>query len=129
VRLVSKNQPWRIIWSLSGNISPTAHVLTDQHRVKTKITIGESLQKTLHDLAACGISSVLIEGGGRTLGEAFDQQLIDEVRFYKAPLLQGGPVPAVGGIGIPGGVELKKVSYRIIGNDLVISGLVKKKIY
>ncbi|MFZ4115664.1 MAG: bifunctional diaminohydroxyphosphoribosylaminopyrimidine deaminase/5-amino-6-(5-phosphoribosylamino)uracil reductase RibD [Chthoniobacterales bacterium] len=127
VRPVSKNQPWRIIWSLSGNVSPTSHVLTDQHRHKTKITTGESLQKIIHALAEHGISSVLMEGGGRTLGEAFDQQLIDEVRFYVAPLLQGGPVPAVGGLGIPGGVELKKVSYRMIGDDVVISGLVKKK--
>lgn len=125
---IPPHQPWRIIWSRSGNIPSTAQVLTDAHSERTIVMRNKPLKVTLQELAARGISSILIEGGGRTLGEAFDNHLVDEVRFYIAPLLLGGPIPAVGGIGFLKGLELKKVSYRMLGDDLVISGLIKKEI-
>lgn len=118
--------PWRVIWSRSGNISPRAQVLTDAYQHKTMIETDKSLQATIGDLGARGISSLLIEGGGKTLGEAFYHQLVDEVRFYVAPLLLGGPVNSVGAIGLPGGSALTHVSYRTLDNDLVISALVQK---
>ena len=119
-------QPWRFIWSPSGNIPPDAHVLTDEYHHRTKILREPSFPKVIAYLGALGISSVLIEGGGYTLGEAFDHHLIDEVFFYQAPILQGGAVLAIAGQGIPWGVELDNVSYRQLGDDLLISGLVKK---
>ena len=121
-------QPWRVVWTHTGNIPSTATILTDAHRDRTLIITGKSLEGTLRELAERGISSVLIEGGGQTLGAAFDQGLVNEVRFYVAPLLLGGPTPAVGGKGFsfPEGAKVHKISYRTIGDDLVISGLVEK---
>ena len=76
-----------------------------------------------------GISSVLIEGGGRTLGEGFDKRLIDEIRFYIAPIVQGGSVPAVAGQcrSVDNPIRLTKVIYTRIGSDLVISANVVKR--
>ncbi|MEI6321545.1 MAG: bifunctional diaminohydroxyphosphoribosylaminopyrimidine deaminase/5-amino-6-(5-phosphoribosylamino)uracil reductase RibD [bacterium] len=122
-------QPWRVVWTRSGDLPPNAKIFTDKHRERTLVFTGKSLHTVLKELGKRGISSVLIEGGGRTLGEAFDKRLIDEIRFYIAPIVQGGSVPAVAGryrsMGRP--IRLSKVIYTRIGSDLVISANVLKK--
>lgn len=117
-------QPWRVIWSKSGKIPKTCKLLTDSHRERTIILKGMTLQKALKELAQRGISSVLIEGGGRTHGEAFKAKLVDEVRFFIAPVIQGGKIPAVSGSISP--AKLADVTYTKIGSDLMISGMVRK---
>jgi diaminohydroxyphosphoribosylaminopyrimidine deaminase/5-amino-6-(5-phosphoribosylamino)uracil reductase len=70
---------------------------------------------------------VLVEGGGRVLGEAFDRRLINRVVFYMAPVFLGGPVPAVGGRGVSApefAPSLEEVEYRTLGPDIRISGKV-----
>ena len=119
-------QPWRVVWSRSGNIPSKAQVRIDEFQERTILVVGKSLPLTIRDLGARGISSVLIEGGGRTLGEAFDHDLVNEIRFYVAPCFLGGPIAAVGAIGLPGGRALNNLSYRLIGDDLVISALVER---
>jgi diaminohydroxyphosphoribosylaminopyrimidine deaminase/5-amino-6-(5-phosphoribosylamino)uracil reductase len=86
---------------------------------------GKNLGEVLKELGKRGIQHVLIEGGGRTLGEAFDKGLVDRVVFYVAPVLLGGPVPAVGGVGAAGnesGIRLRNPVYKKIGPDLRIEG-------
>ena len=122
-------QPWRVIWTKSGNLPDSSHVFTDRHRSKTLVYQGKSLRSVLRDLGKRGVEQVLIEGGGRTLGEAFDRGLVDRVVFYLAPVLLGGPIAAVGGRGtasIPNGIALENVSYRVTGGDMRIEGTVRK---
>ncbi len=59
----------------------------------------QNAPQVLADLGRREITSVLIEGGGNVLGQAFDARLVDKVQFYLAPLLTGGPVLAVPGKG------------------------------
>ena len=118
-------QPWRVVWTRSGRIPKNSKLLTDAHRDRTIILTGISLRNALKELARWGISSVLIEGGGQTHGQAFQGKLVDEVRFFIAPVLQGGNVPAVSGSISP--AKLSDVSYTKIGSDLMISGRVRKK--
>jgi len=118
-------QPWRVVWSRSGKLPKKSKLLTDAHRDRTIVLSGMSLQAAFKELGRRGISSVLIEGGGRTLGEAFRRELVDEVRFFIAPVIQGGNVPAVSGIISPAG--LTEVSYTKIGSDVMISGKVSRK--
>lgn len=115
-------QPWRVIWSKSGKIPKSCKLLTDAHRDRTIILQGMPLRAALKELSRRGISSVLIEGGGRTHGEAFAANLVDEVRFFIAPVIQGGRVPAVSGHIAP--AHLKDVTYTKIGSDVMISGKV-----
>jgi diaminohydroxyphosphoribosylaminopyrimidine deaminase/5-amino-6-(5-phosphoribosylamino)uracil reductase len=117
-------QPWRIVWTRSGRIPGKCKLLTDSHRNRTIILKGMNLRAALKELGRRGISSVLIEGGGHTHGEAFKGKLVDEVRFFIAPVIQGGTVPAVSGHISP--ARLEKVTHRKIGSDLMISGRVKK---
>lgn len=120
-----KEQPLRAVWSRSGKIPSDCHLLTDQHRDRTIIYKGKPLAAVLRDLGKRGVQHVLIEGGGQTLGEALDRRLIDRIVFYIAPVLLGGPTPALGGHGVPSNesaLKLKNPTYRRIGPDLRVEG-------
>jgi diaminohydroxyphosphoribosylaminopyrimidine deaminase/5-amino-6-(5-phosphoribosylamino)uracil reductase len=120
-----KEQPLRAVWSRSGQIPSDCHLLTDEHRDRTIIYKGKPLAAVLRDLGKRGVQHVLIEGGGKTLGEALDRRLIDRIVFYIAPVLLGGPTPALGGHGVPSNesaIRLKNPTYRRIGPDLRVEG-------
>lgn len=124
----AKPQPWRIVLTRGEHRLPQqAHLFTDEHRDRTLIFSGQSLPSVLADLGKRQVTSVLIEGGMRVLGDAFDQRLVDEVRFYVAPLLCGGPLAAVGGKGAGATAEAPRIAdpqYTRIGSDLRLSGRV-----
>jgi diaminohydroxyphosphoribosylaminopyrimidine deaminase/5-amino-6-(5-phosphoribosylamino)uracil reductase len=117
-------QPWRVVWSRTGKIPRKSKLLTDTHRARTLVLSSMTLRKVLQELGKRGISSVLIEGGGQTLGEAFRRKLVDEVRFFIAPVIQGGMVRAVSAFISP--TDLSNVTYTKFGDDVMISGLVKR---
>ncbi len=122
-----KQQPLRVVWSRSGNLPSDCHLLTDEHREKTLVFEGKSLREVLQDLGRRGIEQVLIEGGGRTLGEAFDEGLVDHIVFYVAPVLIGGETPSVGGSGVENNeraIRLINPTYTRIGDDIRIEGAV-----
>ena len=114
-------QPWRVVFARDAAVPQDAHIFTDEHRDRTLVFRGQSLRAVLRELGRREITSVLLEGGGRVLGEAFDRRLVDRVQFYVAPLLCAGPVPAVGGRGVGATVEaplLRNPRYDRIGGDL-----------
>lgn len=122
-------QPWRVVMTGGRNPLPrNAHLFTDAHRERTLVFERRPLRAVLRELGRkYGVTSVLIEGGMRVLGEAFDRRLVDEVCFYLAPLLCGGPVVTVGGRGVDASAEappLRGVSYEKVGEDLVLHGWV-----
>ena len=121
-------QPLRVVWTKSGNLPQDSRIFTDRHRERTIVFKGISLRRVLMELGKMGVSSVLVEGGGHTLGEAFDRNLVDRAVFYLAPVLTGGPVVAVGGIGASSNEwSLEKPCYRVTGGDLRIEGAVVRR--
>lgn len=121
----ARKQPWRVILTRSGRLPRTAHVFQDRYRDRTRIYRNRSLRAVLRDLGRREVLSVLIEGGGKVLGEAFDQRLIDKLQVYIAPLLTGGNVVAFGGEGASSAREamrLAGVSYERIGQDICVTG-------
>jgi diaminohydroxyphosphoribosylaminopyrimidine deaminase/5-amino-6-(5-phosphoribosylamino)uracil reductase len=118
-------QPWRIVLTRSGRLPKDAHVFTDAHRDRTLVYRGQALRVVLRDLGRRQITSVLIEGGGQVLGEAFDRRLVQRVRFYVAPLLCGGPVVVIGGRGVGSTAQsaaIRRPSYEKIGSNLRLTG-------
>ncbi len=118
-------QPWRILLSRSGKLPREAHLFTDRFAERTLVYREKSLARVLAELGKKEITSVLIEGGGDVLGQAFDARRVDKVQFYLAPLLTGGPVPAVGGKGVAAtmaGARLTGVSFAKIGRDISVTG-------
>jgi diaminohydroxyphosphoribosylaminopyrimidine deaminase/5-amino-6-(5-phosphoribosylamino)uracil reductase len=118
-------QPWRIVVTRSGRLPREAHLLADRFAERTLVYRKKTLAEVLADLGRKEMTSVLIEGGGEVLGEAFDSRLVDRVHFYLAPLLTGGPVTAVGGKGAActlEGARLAEIGYEKLGRDLVVTG-------
>jgi len=123
-----KPQPWRVVVSRGKRPLPkAAHVFTDGQRDRTLVYRGKSLRAVLKDLGRRQVTTVLIEGGMRVLGDAFDRGLVDEVCFYVAPLLCGGPMTAVGGKGTASTAAAPAIRdpvYTKIGDNLRLSGKV-----
>ena len=123
VRGFETKQPWRVVLTRSGRIPKAAHLFTDRHRARTLVYRKKSLRSVLRDLARRGCTSVMIEGGGKLLGAAFDAHLVDRVHFYLAPLLCGGPnvIGGRGAGGTAGSVRLKNIVFRRIGSDILLT--------
>ena len=120
-----ERQPWRVIVSRSGNLPPDATVFTDEYRDRTLVFSGQPLADVLRELGRRDITSVLIEGGTRVLGEAFDGRLVNEVCLYVAPLLLGGPKVVIGGEGAASTAEAVRIihpRYERFGDDLRLRG-------
>lgn len=122
-----KSQPWRVVISKSGQLPRKSHLFTDEHKDRT--IVFSNLKTALRQLGKRGVVRVLIEGGGQLLAEAFDQGLVDELCFYLAPSLAGGPTPVVAGRGVgrnEDAIQLTQVRYHRIGDDVRMSGRVLK---
>lgn len=125
LRGVKGRQPLRVVWSRSGELPADCHLLTDEWREFTRVYRGRSLKQVLRDLGKRGVTQVLIEGGGETLGAALDQHLVQRVEIYIAPLLTGGQVSAFGGRGAGSNEQawvLQHPRYKKLGSDLKICG-------
>ena len=118
-------QPWRVVVSRSGNVPLEAAVFTDAHRERTLVFTGRPLREVLEELGRREVTSVLIEGGMRVLGEAFDERLVNQVCFYVAPMLLGGPKLVIGGLGTGSTAEAPRIvnpTYERFGDDLRLMG-------
>jgi len=122
-------QPWRIVLAGATPLPRKSHIFTDEHRDRTLVFRRQSLRSVLRELGRRQITSVLLEGGTRVFGEAFDRRLVDRVQFYLAPLLCGGPAVVVGGKGAGSTAEslaLEDPVYQQIGDDLRLTARVAR---
>lgn len=84
-------------------------------------------KKLLTLLGKRGIVNLLIEGGGETIGRAFDAGVVHEVHFYVAPFILGGAsaVRSVAGKGasLKKTPRFRKVFVETLGGDLHYMGI------
>ena len=121
------SQPMRVVWTRSGQLPAAAKIFTDEYRDRTIVLTGISLGSALRELGSREVASVLIEGGGRVLGEAFDASLVDEVCLYMAPILIGGAIPVTSGRGVRDNehaVRLSSVQFKRIGPEVRLTATV-----
>jgi diaminohydroxyphosphoribosylaminopyrimidine deaminase/5-amino-6-(5-phosphoribosylamino)uracil reductase len=117
-------QPWRVVLTRSGNLPAQARLFSDRWASRTLVYRNVSLRAVLKDLGKKQIISLLIEGGGQLLGQAFDAGLIDKVQVYLAPIFSGGPVVAFPGRGVDlstDAARLENIGYTRLGCDICIS--------
>lgn len=84
---------------------------------------GLDLAAILSDLAARGIVSAMVEGGGTLLGSFVDQALFEEVWAFLAPAIMGGGKSAVDGAGVATLDDLKRLSVfgvEQVGDDILV---------
>ncbi len=91
-----------------------------------------SLEDLLKTLGERGVTSVLVEGGGKLFGSLFDLGLVDKVVVFIAPIIIGGEEAktAVGGRGIDkvaDSLRLEQIKVERFDDDMMISGYVPKE--
>jgi len=126
--LEGRPQPWRVIATDRPETLPReAAVFSDEFRARTLIRPRADLTRTLRDLATDqGVLSVMIEAGGVFSAALFQSELVDEVIVYYAPLLCGGPMPAMGGSGLRGALCLKEIDFQRFGSDIRMRGVITR---
>jgi diaminohydroxyphosphoribosylaminopyrimidine deaminase/5-amino-6-(5-phosphoribosylamino)uracil reductase len=152
----SSKDPIRVILDTRLRIAPTARVLHHCSEAETILVAGTEapasarlqmptkgvrvidadirdgrldLDRLMGQLGRMGVTSILIEGGGRTLGSAFRSGVVDKVCFFYAPLLSAGDdgVPICSGVGaenIRDCIRLERIRTRRFGEDVMIEGYV-----
>ena len=117
-------QPWRVVLTRSTRLPRRAHLFGDRFAMRTLIYKGRPLAAVLKDLGKRSVTSVLIEGGGKVLGQALDARLIDKVQLYLGSVLTGGPAIAFSGRGVgttANAIRFNRISYQQIGQSVCIT--------
>jgi diaminohydroxyphosphoribosylaminopyrimidine deaminase/5-amino-6-(5-phosphoribosylamino)uracil reductase len=146
-------QPMRIIVDSHGRTPPESQVFSEGGKVlihvcdycpKSNIDILESsgaeviigtsdstgrvdLHSVLNHLGERGIVTLLVEGGGTLLGSLFDQDLIDKIYAFTAPIIIGGkaapsPVEGEGSPLMSDVWHITNAKHRTIGKDWLVIG-------
>ena len=128
-----KVQPWRVVVTRQGmgeDEKERAQLFTDEHCERTMVLGGGSMYDVLRTLSDDhGVAMVLLEAGGSLLGSFLEEGLIDEWVVYLAPMVTGGPRPAVGGEGsacLDERISLKDPTIQRVGGDLLARGIVDR---
>jgi diaminohydroxyphosphoribosylaminopyrimidine deaminase/5-amino-6-(5-phosphoribosylamino)uracil reductase len=126
-----KQQPWRVVITSGSNgpLPNTLRLFTDPHRDRTLVHTGKSLTESLRELAASGVNSVLLEGGGILSGAFLEQGLIDEACVYIAPILAGAAPAALQtstALNTLGNNRFRWIHHSRTGEDLRIRGIMTR---
>ena len=118
--LEGRPQPWRVVFSRDEATLPRdAALFTDDHCERTLIRSREDLEGSLRRLAKeQGVLSCMTEAGGVFSAALLEAGLVDEVVVYLAPLICGGPHPAMAGAGLPESLKLLDPEYLQLGEDV-----------
>ncbi len=118
-----KVQPWRVVLTRSGDLPSTSHLFTDAFNDRTLVLRGLTLREALLDLGRRGVVTALIEGGGDILGQAFRDQLVDEVHWFIAPRICGGGRPSIDAQPeLPASIPLRDTRIEMLGDNIHVSG-------
>lgn len=126
--LEGRDQPWRVVFSDHPETLPTdAPLFTDAWSHRTLVHSGSDLKDVLRKLAAeQGVLSCMTEAGGRFSAALFEAGLVDEVVVYYAPMLCGGPAPALAGSGFNEALRLNETEFTRFGDDIRFRGVIAK---
>jgi diaminohydroxyphosphoribosylaminopyrimidine deaminase/5-amino-6-(5-phosphoribosylamino)uracil reductase len=121
-------QPWRVVLTDRPDSLPMdAPLFTDDHKERTLIESRAEVEDVLRRLVRDrGVSAVLVECGGRLAADLLEKGLVDEWVAFLAPLLGGGPLPAVAGTGFPEGLRLEKPEFRRFGGDVMLRATIAR---
>jgi diaminohydroxyphosphoribosylaminopyrimidine deaminase/5-amino-6-(5-phosphoribosylamino)uracil reductase len=93
-------------------------------KVLTVKAVGErpDLKASLEALEAEGIGSVLVEGGGQVAASFIRCELVDQIEWFRAPIVLGGEGrPAIGSLALTElakAPRFKRVALDAVGDDL-----------
>lgn len=123
---------------VTTNAMPDDHAakLTDQNVEVIQLPCAASthypdIKLLLKELGHRNIQSVLVEGGNTLLGDFLDNELINEVWAFIAPVLIGGndAAPSIGGLGIDtlsSALRLTNPTVEYLNDDIFVKGILGK---
>jgi diaminohydroxyphosphoribosylaminopyrimidine deaminase/5-amino-6-(5-phosphoribosylamino)uracil reductase len=87
------------------------------------------LDRLMDPLGSLGITSLLIEGGGRVFASALSAGIVDKVLFFYAPKILGGDdgIPICKGPGadlMDNCIPVKDIRVRRFGDDIMVEGYI-----
>ncbi|MDM8128213.1 bifunctional diaminohydroxyphosphoribosylaminopyrimidine deaminase/5-amino-6-(5-phosphoribosylamino)uracil reductase RibD [Paraclostridium benzoelyticum] len=88
------------------------------------------LKEMINKLGELKIDSILIEGGSRLNYSAINENIVDKVQVYVAPIILGGessktPIGGEGVSDIKEAFKLHQLDYKQVGSDILIEGYLK----
>jgi len=126
-----KVQPLRIVLTNQGLEESKWTLFTDEFKNRTQVYKNAAIRNVLNQLCKNeGVNTLLLECGGKLMGDFLDDNLIDELMIFYAPLVTGGARSAVGGRGVSKLQDrwgLENPTMEQIGNDLCLRGCLSKK--
>ncbi len=107
-------QPWRLVITKSGNLSPDLHLFTDEHKERTLILtqtkikfLSEEQQIIFSDLNDLWkklldkkITSIFVEGGPQVASLLMKEKMVDRLSYFINPSFIGDGKSALGDIGV-----------------------------
>jgi GTP cyclohydrolase II len=149
VRMVPGSSPLRVVLDSTLRLPSTARlldnqagtiVITTEHLNEERRTAlraravgvhvvdagpqGVDLASALRTLRAIGVTSLLVEGGGRVITSFFAEKLVDRVILGIAPTIMGAGIDAVGDLGVASVAESVRLTNRTFhraGDDLLLA--------
>lgn len=140
-------QPVRVVADRRGRLSPQARLfnspggpiwiaygpLAEQSWREQMVEAGgelfeaDDLMPLLRHLYSQGIRSLFVEGGPRLAGAFLDQNLVQRMLVYTAPILVGaslapGPIAGQGVALMKSARRLKRVCWEILDDDFMLDG-------
>lgn len=123
VRKKGKKDPLRVILGSKLQIPTHSQILRDNNVL---FVSAEEIPDLLSIFREKEIISILVEGGGETLGNFVDSGIIDKVYVFSAPILIGGrSAISTGGKGVDAvqkALHLQNISYKKFGDNLLTTG-------
>jgi diaminohydroxyphosphoribosylaminopyrimidine deaminase/5-amino-6-(5-phosphoribosylamino)uracil reductase len=146
-------EPYRIVVDSTGRLTPAGQLFSDEARERTIVATTArcpvsrreayaacgaqvwclpaaagrvSLKAVIRKLHGLGVLQVLVEGGGEVAAALLRTGWVDELVWFVAPVVIGGPgVQAVGGQGWPlaKAPRMKVVETRPMGADVMIRAI------
>jgi riboflavin-specific deaminase-like protein len=99
--------------------------------IETHVVKTDSIQldEVMKFLRQKGIISVLVEGGGKTIGSFVDKHYVDKVYAFYGPLIIGGAdavnaVDGQGAVHLAQAMHLTGMSYKKLDDSFMISGYI-----
>ncbi len=117
------HQPYRIVFTKSGNLPETSHLFTDEFKDRTLVY--NDIKVMLDDLFKKGMINLMLESGPELSGAFIREGLVDRVSLFQNPSFLGEGKSLFGNLNIHGlktRPRLTQVESRWIGEDHFLTG-------
>lgn len=153
-----QHQPRRVVFDSTARLPLTSKLVAEASEVPVTVVVSRAAHRTamealaatgvevlvatggndpahvcsaLDQLAAQGVTSVLLEGGPRLAGAFLDAGEVDEIRLFLAPLLIGGkqgrdPLEGMGVETIAAAPRALSLGCESVGEDLLITARLRE---